>query len=105
MILRPVNQYDKIVKPPWPPFLYLTHTLQGLSEPLGALVGVTLLRFVAPNVVSGVIDALLCGVAGVMVAVSLQELLPQARRLGAPRNVAGGFVAGAAVIFATLYFI
>ena len=64
-----------------------------------------LLRFVAPRVVAAVIEALLSAVAGVMVQVSLQELLPQARWLGSPRHVTAGFLLGVASIGATLVFL
>lgn len=64
-----------------------------------------LLRFVAPRVIAAVIEALLSAVAGVMVQISLQELLPQARRLGSLRHVVTGFAAGAAMIGVTLFFL
>lgn len=53
--------------------------LSGLSEPLGAIVGYfALLRF-ANEVVFGVVFAM---VAGIMVYISLDELLPTAESMG-----------------------
>lgn len=52
--------------------------LQGLSEPIGALLGVLFMKSWFAGVMEAAINATLCGVAGIMLAVSFQELLPQA---------------------------
>ena len=78
----------------------------GLSEPLGALIGVSLLRFVVNTRDVGfaevALSTVLCAVGGVMVQVSRAELLPHALRLADVRTVTGGFIAGAALIAASL---
>lgn len=82
--------------------------LQGLSEPIGALVGVLCINL--PAVSSWMvpaIDASLCAVAGIMVAVSFQELLPQAAagKAVTAAELAGGFAMGGAAIALTLLFL
>jgi len=69
--------------------------LSGLSEPVGAAIGYLVLRpFMGPELL-GVTFAL---VAGVMVYISLDELLPTAREYGAGHQVLGGLLAGMAVM-------
>ncbi len=71
----------------------------GLSEPLGAVVGYLLLRsFMGP----GVMGILLAGVAGVMVFISLDELLPTAREYDEGHLAIYGVVSGMAVMAASL---
>ena len=73
--------------------------LSGLSEPVGAVVGYLILRtFLTPGVL-GITFAL---VAGVMVYISLDELLPTAREYGAGHQVLGGLLAGMAVMALSL---
>jgi ZIP family zinc transporter len=69
--------------------------LSGLSEPIGALVGyLILLPFMSP-VVFGVLFA---GVAGIMVFISLDELLPSAREYGEHHLSIYGLMAGMVVM-------
>lgn len=73
--------------------------LSGLSEPVGAAIGYLVLRpFLGPEML-GVTFAL---VAGVMVYISLDELLPTAREYGAGHQVLGGLLAGMAVMALSL---
>jgi zinc transporter ZupT len=77
----------------------------GVSEPLGAALGVLLLRGVSAG--SGetlelLINLVLCAVGGVMLQVSRSELLPQARRVGDGGTVTAGFLVGGALIGASL---
>jgi ZIP family zinc transporter len=53
--------------------------LSGVSEPVGALVGYTILR---PFFTKNVFGLLFAAVAGIMVFISLDELLPTAREYG-----------------------
>lgn len=81
--------------------------LTGLTEPLGALLGLSLLQWVHPAAMGAVVDASLACVAGIMIEVSLRELLPLAMRhasgeAAGGRLVAGGVLAGALSIGATL---
>lgn len=70
---------------------FLYSFLSGLSEPIGAIVGYVFLR----NYLSGVVFGLLfAGVAGIMVFISLDELLPTAEKYGEHHIAIYGVVAG-----------
>ncbi len=73
--------------------------LSGLSEPVGALLGYILLRNVLSDSVMGLIFA---AVAGIMVYISLDELLPSAREYGEHHIAINGLVAGMAVMAVSL---
>jgi ZIP family zinc transporter len=73
--------------------------LSGVSEPVGALIGYTILRSVFSNNTFGILFA---SVAGIMVYVSLDELLPAAREHGTGHLAICGVMAGMAVIAASL---
>lgn len=71
----------------------------GLAEPVGALVGyLILMPFMSP-VLFGVLFA---GVAGIMVFISLDELLPAAREYGEHHLSIYGLVAGMAIMAVSL---
>lgn len=73
--------------------------LSGLAEPAGAIIGYLLLKpFLTPLVFSIV----LAGVAGIMVYISLDELLPTAEAYGAHHIAVSGLVFGMAVMAASL---
>ncbi len=73
--------------------------LSGLAEPVGALVGyLILMPFLSP-VVFGVLFA---GVAGIMVFISLDELLPAAEEYGEHHLSIYGLIAGMAVMAVSL---
>ncbi len=73
--------------------------LSGLTEPLGALVGyLVLMRFMTPTL-QGVV---LAAVAGIMVFISLDELLPSAEKYGEHHLSIYGAVAGMAVMAVSL---
>ena len=67
----------------------------GLAEPVGALVGYALLRHLFSDTVFGAVFA---SVAGIMVYLCFDELLPAARRHGAHPLMITGVVAGMAVM-------
>ncbi len=73
--------------------------LSGLSEPLGALVGYILLYRFFNDAVFGFLFA---AVAGIMVYISLDELLPSAREYGEHHLSIYGLVAGMAVMALSL---
>lgn len=73
--------------------------LSGLAEPVGALIGWLILMPVMSDVVYGVIFA---GVAGIMVFISLDELLPAAREYGEHHLSIYGLIAGMAVMAVSL---
>lgn len=72
----------------------------GLSEPIGAIVGyLVLMPFIGP-VTNGVIYA---GVAGIMVFISFDELLPAAREYGEHHLSIYGLFSGMAVMAISLW--
>jgi len=71
----------------------------GLAEPLGALIGYGLLRSVLTPLVMGVVFA---SVGGVMVYISLDELLPAAQRYGTHHQMIAGVIAGMVVMSMSL---
>ena len=80
--------------------------LSGLSEPVGALFGYLLLRLlvggendVFPPQVMGI---LFSGVAGIMVYISIDELLPTSRAYGKGHDSLFGLVAGMGVMALSL---
>ena len=73
--------------------------LSGLAEPVGALVGYLLLRpFLSPAVMGG----LFAGVAGIMVYISLDQLLPTSRAFGKGHDSLFGLMSGMAVMALSL---
>ncbi|MBN2460750.1 MAG: zinc transporter ZupT [Candidatus Cloacimonetes bacterium] len=73
--------------------------LSGLAEPLGALIGYLILRSIFNDVVFGILFA---GVAGIMVFISLDELLPSAEEYGEHHLTIYGLVAGMGVMALSL---
>jgi len=74
-----------------------------LAEPVGALLGYFIFRSVFTDSIFGLIFA---GVAGIMVYISLDELLPTAEEYGEHHIAIGGLIAGMAVMaFSLLLFI
>ncbi len=73
--------------------------LSGLSEPVGAVAGYLLLRPLLTPSTLGIVFAL---VAGIMVYISLDELLPTAREYGAGHQVLAGLLSGMAVMALSL---
>lgn len=71
----------------------------GLAEPIGALVGWLIL---APWLTPVVLSAVLAGVAGIMITISIAELLPAAIAQREPRATTTGIVAGAIVMWVSL---
>lgn len=73
--------------------------LAGLAEPAGALVGFWVLRAVLHEALFGVMFAF---VAGIMVYIALDELLPTAHEYGEGHRVIGGVIGGMAVMAVSL---
>lgn len=78
---------------------FLLSFASGLSEPLGALIGYFLLFPFLSEVLFGVLFA---SVAGIMVFISLDELLPAARRYGKHHFSLYGLIAGMIVMAVSL---
>lgn len=71
----------------------------GLAEPAGALLGYAIL---APFITDAVFGVVFAAVAGVMVFISIHELIPAARTTGRPALATNGAVAGMVVMAASL---
>jgi len=78
---------------------FLYSLLSGLSEPVGAFIGYAILSAFLNDVVFGILFA---SVAGIMVFISLDELLPTAREYGQHHLAAYGLVAGMVVMAMSL---
>lgn len=73
--------------------------LSGFAEPVGAIVGYFILRNIFTEATFGLIFA---AVAGIMVYISLDELLPTAEEYGEHHVAIGGLIAGMAVMAISL---
>jgi ZIP family zinc transporter len=73
--------------------------LSGLSEPVGALIGYFILRSFLNDALFGLVFA---GVAGIMVYISLDELLPTAEKYGKHHIAITGLIAGMMVMAISL---
>ena len=71
----------------------------GIAEPLGALVGYFILKNFISDSTFGIVFA---GVAGIMVYISLDELLPTAEEFGEHHIAIGGLIAGMLVMAISL---
>ncbi len=78
---------------------FILSFLSGLSEPLGAIIGYSILFFFFNDVIFGILFA---AVAGIMVFISLDELLPTAREYGDPHRSIYGVIAGMIVMAVSL---
>lgn len=76
--------------------------LSGLAEPVGALIGFGALTLFMGGIPAQVSGILLGGVAGIMVFISLDELLPTSRAYGKGKDSLIGLVAGMAVMALSL---
>lgn len=74
----------------------------GLAEPVGALIGYAILM---PFLTPALLACLLAFVAGIMVFISLDELLPLAHRYGQSHLAIIGVVIGMAVMAGSLYLL
>ncbi|HBE9725052.1 zinc transporter ZupT [Clostridioides difficile] len=73
--------------------------LSGMSEPLGAIIGYALLRNFFNDITLGIVFAI---VGGIMVFISLDELLPSAREYGEHHLSIYGLIAGMGVMAISL---
>jgi len=76
--------------------------LSGMAEPAGALLAYFILL---PFLTEAVMGILFGAIAGVMVYISFDELLPMAREYEEGHTVIGGLILGMAVMAVTLLFI
>lgn len=73
--------------------------LSGLAEPIGALIGYFVLIRIFSDALFGIVFA---AVAGIMVYISLDELLPTAEEYGEHHIAIGGLIAGMVVMAMSL---
>lgn len=73
--------------------------LSGLAEPVGALLGYSLLNIFFNELAFGIVFS---GVAGIMVYISLDELLPSAEKYGEHHLSISGLIGGMAVMALSL---
>jgi zinc transporter, ZIP family len=78
---------------------FILSFLSGLAEPVGALIGYFLLQAFFSDVTFGFIFA---SVAGIMIYISLDELLPTAEEYGEHHLAIGGLIAGMIVMAGSL---
>ncbi|MFH1590915.1 MAG: zinc transporter ZupT [archaeon] len=78
---------------------FLYSFLSGLAEPVGALIGFLILMPFMNDAVSGILYA---AVAGIMVFISFDELLPTAREYGEHHLVVYGLVVGMIIMAVSL---
>jgi len=78
---------------------FLLSFLSGLAEPVGALLAWLILM---PFLNDNLFGFIFAGVAGIMVFISIDELLPTAREYGLHHHSIYGFVAGMAVMALSL---
>lgn len=80
--------------------------LSGLAEPIGAIIAYTALRYFVGGedgiIPSNIMGVLFGGVAGVMVYISLDELLPTSQAYGKSHDSIIGLVAGMAIMAISL---
>ncbi len=76
--------------------------LSGLSEPIGALVGYLIL---APYLNDNMFGLMFAAIAGIMVFISLDELLPTAEEYGKHHHAIYGLIAGMAVMALSLFLL
>ena len=73
--------------------------LSGISEPIGAILGMILLHFFMPQLMIGVAMA---AVAGIMIYISFDTLLPLAREFGNWHLSMVGIISGMLFIWVSL---
>jgi ZIP family zinc transporter len=78
---------------------FILSFLSGLSEPIGAIIGYFLLRAFFTDSIFGFVFA---SVAGIMVYISLDELLPTAEEYGEHHLAIGGLIVGMLVMAISL---
>jgi ZIP family zinc transporter len=80
-------------------YAFVACLLSGLAEPIGAILGYLLLR---PYLSDAVFGSVFGVIAGVMVFLALDELLPAAKRYSRGHETVYGMVAGMGVLAVSL---
>ena len=83
-------------------YAMLFSAIAGISGPIGAILGFILIKLFMPQMAIGILFAM---VAGIMVYISLDTLMPTAREYGENHDVMAGIFAGMFFIGAGLLFV
>ncbi len=83
---------------------FVWSALSGLAEPIGALIAFVALSLIT-TINEAIMGAIFGGVAGVMVYISLDELLPSAEKYGNHHTSIWGFIFGMVVMALSLLLI
>jgi len=78
---------------------FLYSFLSGISEPIGAVIGYFIFRAIFNELIFGILFG---GVAGIMVYISIDELLPTSRKYGKEHQEIYGFIAGMVIMSLSL---
>lgn len=81
---------------------FLVSFFSGLTEPLGAIIGYLLLRPFLNDTVFGILFGI---IAGIMIYISVEELVPMAREYDKGNSMIFGIIAGMAVMASSLILI
>lgn len=81
---------------------FIYSSLSGLAEPLGAIIGYAILL---PFLTSAILSGLMAFVAGIMVYISLDELLPLAHKYGQEHLAIIGIGSGMLVMAVSLFLL
>ena len=73
--------------------------LSGLAEPIGAIIGYVILTNISSNIIGSLV---LAATGGIMVFISIDELLPAAEKYGKHHYAVYGFIAGMVVMAVSL---
>ena len=73
--------------------------LSGLAEPIGGILAYLIL---APYMTNTLMSVVLAAISGVMIYISVDELLPSARAYGLPHHSIIGFIVGMAIMALSL---
>ena len=78
---------------------FIVSLLSGLTEPLGAVIGYLILRPFLNDALYGIIFA---AIAGIMVYISIEELIPMAREYDKGNSMISGCIAGMMIMALSL---
>lgn len=81
---------------------FIVSFFSGITEPLGAIIGYLILRPFFNDVVFGILFGI---IAGIMVFISIEELLPMAREYEKSKVTIIGVILGMAIIALSLLFV
>ena len=77
-------------------------TVSALAEPIGGVLGYTALKSIFNDLTLGVV---FCFVSGIMIFLSIDQILPEARKVGDHHLVAYGTLVGMAFMSTCLWYL